>query len=135
MNKNLITYAILGAGAYWIYKNRKPKRTGKIIIEPLEKLSEAEFNKTDAVIDADAKGINLTDAIEKAKDIVSQIKDAKIDILYKGKKSTIRAGRKKVKLTKENKEFFKKIKNKKGRRLSTKQQKDVKLALTTFKYR
>jgi hypothetical protein len=135
MNKNLITYAILGAGAYWIYKNRKPKRTGKIIIEPLEKLSEAEFNKTDAVIDADAKGINLTDAIEKAKDIVSQIKDAKIDILHKGKKSTIRAGRKKVKLTKENKEFFKKIKNKKGRRLSTKQQKDVKLALTTFKYR
>jgi len=135
MKKNLLLYAIIGAGAYWIYKNRKPKRTGRVIVPEVETISEVEFNKTDAVVNADEKGISLPEAIEKAKDIVNTIKDAKIDIFHKGKKSTIRAGRKKVKLTAENKKFFKNIKNKKGKRLTTRQQKDVKLALTTFKFR
>jgi len=133
MNKNLLTYAIIGAGAYYFFMRKK--RTGRVIVPEVETISKEQFDQTDATVNADKAGLSLPEAIETAKNIVEKIKDAKIDIIHKGKKSTFRAGLKKVKLTPANKTFFKKIKSAKGKRLSTKQQKAVKLALTTFKYR
>jgi len=128
--KNILPIALLGAGAYFLLN--KKKRRGSVYVAPVETLSEAEYNKTDAVIDADKSGLSLPEAIDTAKNVLSQLKDAKIDIFSGGKKTTFRKGLKKVKLTPANKQFFKNLKSKSGKRLSTKQQKASVLAINTI---
>lgn len=130
MNKNLLTYAIIGAGAYYFFM--KKKRTGRVFVPEVETISKEEFEKTDAVIDADKSNLSLPEAIETAKGIAEKLKNAKIKIFSKGKTATFRSGLKKVKLTPENKAFFKSLSKKTGKKLSTKQQKALKLATTSY---
>lgn len=133
MNKNLITYAILGAGAYYLFMRKK--RSGRVIVPEVETISKEQFEATDANIDADKAGLTLPEALETAKNIADKLKDAKINIFKGGKKTTLRKGLKKVKLTPENKAFFKKLRMKGGKRLSTKQQKALKFATSNIRFR
>lgn len=130
MNKNLLTYAIIGVGAYYFFMRKK--RTGRVIVPEVETISKEQFEQTDATVNADKAGLSLPEALETAKNIADQLKDAKINIYKGGKKTTLRKGLKKVKLTPENKDFFKKITMKGGKKLSTKQQKSVKFATTNL---
>jgi hypothetical protein len=130
MNKNLLTYAILGAGAYYFFMRKK--RTGRVIVPEVETISKEQFDQTDATVNADKAGLSLPEALETAKNIADQLKDAKINIFKGGKKLTIRKGIKKVKLTADNKAFFKKLRMKGGQKLSTKQKKSVKFATTNL---
>lgn len=128
--KNILPLALLGAGAYFLLNKRKKR--GSVYVAPVETLSEAEYNKTDAVIDAEKSGLSLPEAIDTAKNVLSKLKDAKIDIFHAGKKTTLRKGLKKVKLTSANKKFFKDLKSKSGKRLSNKQKKASVLAINTI---
>lgn len=86
MKKNTTTILIiaaLGAGAYYAYKKGL---FGKKTDEGAEAPGEAEpgaepatdKEKTDAVIDTVKQGITIPQAIEKAKEIATQLEDSKI---------------------------------------------------------
>ena len=133
---NLLILAALGAAAYFL--TRKPKRRGSVIVDEPITLTKEQFEgsastvPTDVTINADQQGLNLPAAIEVAKKVADKLKDVKIDIFKGGQKRTLRAGRKKVKLTAENKRFFANLGKKTKRKFSVKQQKQIKSAVANI---
>ena len=134
--ENILLLAALGIGAYFILGRKK--RRGSVIVDDINVLSKEQFESpsstapADITIDADKRGLDLPAAIEVAKNVADKLKDVKIDIFKGGKKRTLRAGRKKVKLTAENRKFFANLGKKTKRKFSVKQQKTIKQAVANI---
>lgn len=134
--QNILLLAALGIGAYFILGRKK--RRGSVIVDDVNILTKEQFESpastapADATIDADKQGLTLPAAIEVAKNVADKLKDVKIDIFKGGKKRTFRAGRKKVKLTADNKKYFTELGKKTGRKFSAKEQKQIKATVTAI---
>lgn len=134
--QNILILAALGLGAYFL--TRRPKRRGSVIVDEPITITKEQFEgqtptvPADVTIDADKQGLSLPAAVEVAKNVADKLKDVKIDIFKGGQKRTLRAGKKKVKLTPENKRFFANLGKKTKRKFSVKQQKQIKSAVANI---
>jgi len=125
MKKNTTTILIiaaLGAGAYYAYKKGM---FGKGAEAPADAEPgtepTADKEKTDAVIDTVKQGITIPQAIEKAKEIATQLEDSKILIKTREglKDIVVRHGakkkaRKELRTTKKKTVKHKRVKRKKS---------------------
>lgn len=117
-NNNTL-FILLAAGAAFYFFNKNKTGSMQDIANEAAGAAppgSAEFvEQTDAVIDTTKQKLSLPDALNMAKDIAGQLKDAKIVIKRpgKGKNIAIRKGRKKVSATGKRK--VKSISSKKTR--------------------
>lgn len=127
--ENIVLIALLGAGIY--YFTRKKRKSSVIVDEPLaitkEQFESPESTVPDATIDADKNKLNLEQAVEVAKNVAEKVKDAVINIKSGGKTRTFRSGKRKVKLTAANRQYFKRLRKKTGKKYTVKQQRAIKM--------
>ena len=134
--QNILLLAALGIGAYFILGRKK--RRGSVFVDEPTILNKEQFESpastapADVTIDADKQDLTLPAAVEVAKNVADQLKNVKIDIFKGGKKRTLRAGTKKVKLTAANRKFFAELGKKTKRKFSVKQQKQIKTAVANI---
>lgn len=98
-NNQIFLIGGLGLAAFLLYKNAKGSKRGEVVVSDSEIVqpgSEAWANQPDAVIDAEKQKLTLPAAMDMAKEILAQAKDAFVIVKHKGGKVGLRSGRKKI---------------------------------------
>ncbi len=99
-NNNLLLIGALGIGALYLFSQKaKAGKRGFVNVEDAQIVkpgSEEWTNQPDAVIDTEKQRLSVQDAVNMAKDIIAQAKDAFVIVKHPKGKVGVRGGRKKL---------------------------------------